>query len=224
MPGDPDEIVRRFHSLFYESARTTWNRSRWLGVPAFKCPLDLWVYQEILFQTRPDLVVETGTASGGSAYFFASVCDQIGSGRVITIDVNRREDFPAHARITYLTGSSTAPEIVTAVAEAIGPEERVMVILDSDHAKDHVLEELRSYAPLVTRGNYLVVEDTNLNGNPVFPEHGPGPREAVEEFMSEDDGFVVDSSREKFLLTFNPGGFLKRVKGVAAVKRSHSAP
>jgi len=88
----------------------------------------------------------------------------------------------------------------------------VLVLLDSDHSRDHVLKELQSYAPLVTPGSYVVVEDTNLDGHPVFPEFGPGPMEAVAEFLGSDSHFEVDRTREKFLMTFNPGGFLKRVR------------
>ena len=94
--------------------------------------------------------------------------------------------------------------------EFVGDRAPVIVILDSDHSYAHVLEELRLYAPLVTSGSYLVVEDTNVNGHPVDPDHGPGPMEAVLDFLRESDEFAVDESREKFLLTFNPHGFLRK--------------
>jgi cephalosporin hydroxylase len=175
-----------------------------------KCPLDLWIYQEILFERRPGLIVETGTYYGGSALFLASMLDLIGSGRVISIDTGWDPNPPAHPRIEYRTGSSVAPEIVDGVREAVQPGERVMVILDSDHSRDHVLAELRAYSPLVTPGDYLVVEDTNINGNPVKPDFGPGPREAVEEFLAQNGDFDVDDSREKFFMTFSPGGYLRR--------------
>ena len=87
-----------------------------------------------------------------------------------------------------------------------------MVDLDSNHSKQHVLEEMRAYAPMITIGNYLIVEDTNINGHPVLPEFGPGPMEAVEEFLKENHDFVPDPSREKFLVTFNPGGYLRKVR------------
>lgn len=88
----------------------------------------------------------------------------------------------------------------------------VMVILDSDHRKDHVLKELRAYSQYVTVDSYLIVEDTNINGHPVYPDYGPGPMEAVEESLKEDDRFAVDRTKEKLLLTFNPGGYLRRVR------------
>jgi len=207
-----EEVIRRFHELFYDSADRTWGNTFWLGVTTHKCPLDLWIYQEILFATRPDLIIESGTALGGTSLFLASMCELVGRGRVVTIDVTEFPGRPEHPRITYVSGSSIAPEVVASIHDSISPDESVMVILDSAHEKDHVLAELLGYAPIVTEGNYLIVEDTNLNGNPVLTGYGPGPREAVQEFLADRDDFVVDSSCEKYFLTFNPGGFLKRVK------------
>src|ERR1700682_3493718 len=163
-----------FHKLLYETAYAkgdTWN-PRWLGVAALKCPFDLWMYQEILHEVRPDIVVETGTARGGSALFLASILDLIGSGALVSIDIVRRPEWPTHPRITYLTGSSTSAPIMDQVRASVAGASRVMVILDSDHRKDHVLEELRLYSALVTKGSYLIVEDTNINGRPVFPGLG----------------------------------------------------
>lgn len=206
--------MRDFHRLYYESKDRTWGNTSWLGQPSLKCPLDLWIYQEILFERRPDLIVECGTFLGASAHFLACMCDLVGNGRVITIDILEREldRRPRHPRIEYRTGSTTAPEIVAGVKEAIQPGERVMVVLDSNHRKDHVLGELRAYSPLITPGDYLVVEDTNVNGHPVVTHHGPGPMEAVEEFIAGNDEFFIDESREKFFMTFNPRGWLRRAE------------
>jgi cephalosporin hydroxylase len=209
-----DATAEAFHRLLYETAYKNgdpWN-PKWFGFPALKCPFDLWVYQEILHEIRPDLVLETGTARGGSALFLASVLDLLGSGAVVSIDIVRRPEWPTHPRITYLTGSSTSAPIVDAVRARVAAATRVMVILDSDHLKDHVLEELRLYAPFVTKESYLIVEDTNINGRPVFPGFGPGPGEAVEEFISANSAFEVDRSRERFFVTFNPGGYLRRAR------------
>ena len=208
----PEEIVRDFHRLYYSDHTRTVGNTYWLGEYAAKCPLDLWVYQEILFERRPDLIVETGTFFGGTAHFLACMCDLVDNGRIITIDIRERQPArrPRHPRIEYRTGSSTAPEIVAGVIEAVQPGERVMVILDSDHRKHHVQDELRAYAPLITPGDYLIVEDTNVNGHPVTPEHGPGPMEAVDEFLAGTDEFFIDDAREKFFLTFNPRGYLRR--------------
>jgi cephalosporin hydroxylase len=209
-PAETPSLVDQFHRLYYDRREQTWGNTFWLGHRVLKCPLDLWSYQEILHEVRPELIIETGTYQGGSALFLASICDLLGEGEVLTIDVDWREGRPRHPRITYLTGSSTSNAILRQVRRRAKSASRVLVILDSGHAKDHVLAELDAYAPLVTPGSYLVVEDTNLNGHPVDSDHGPGPTEAVAEFLERNDAFVRDERREKFLLTFNPGGFLEK--------------
>ena len=213
---DPDSvagIIDQFHRLYYDAGklRETWVDTFWLGVPILKCPLDLWIYQEIIFEKRPDVIIESGTASGGSALFLASMCDLVNNGKVITIDIEDREDRPQHERIVYLLGSSISKEIVSQVKGLISDKDEVMVILDSDHHKEHVLNEIRIYHKLITKGNYLIVEDTNINNHPVYPEFGPGPMEAVEEFLKENREFVADKNREKFYLTFNPKGYLIKI-------------
>ena len=202
-------IAWAFHRLYYSPASRTWSNTYWLGTQTQKCPLDLWIYQEILHELQPAAIVETGTASGGSALFLASVCDLLGHGEIMTVDIVERKR-PAHPRVTYVSGSSTAPETAARVRQFVGDRSPVLVILDSDHSKTHVTEELRLYSPLVTPGSYVVVEDTNVNGHPVAPEHGPRPMEAVREFLEDSPEFVVDEAREKFFLTFNPHGFLRR--------------
>lgn len=211
--GNEREIAEEFHKLFWYSAMfgKSHQATSFLGVPTLKCPLDLWVYQEIFFETRPDVIIETGTLAGGSALFFASICDLMGSGRVISIDIQDHPDRPVHQRISYLTGSSISDDVFASLNQMIQTGERVSVILDSDHHKEHVLEELRKYGPLVTPGNYLIVEDTNMGGHPVAVEFGPGPMEAIEEFLKERDAFEIDRAREKYFLTYNPKGYLRRV-------------
>ena len=208
--ADTASVVDRFHALYYDRRVQTWGETYWLGHHALKCPLDLWVYQEILHEVRPGLVIETGTYRGGSALFLASICDLLGRGQVLSVDSAKQKGRPRHKRITYLTGSSTSEQILRQVRRRARGKKRVLVILDSGHGEAHVLAEMRAYAPLVTPGSYLIVEDTNLNGHPVEPGHGPGPAEAVAAFLAENDGFARDESREKFLLTFNPGGYLKK--------------
>jgi cephalosporin hydroxylase len=203
-------VIDEFHRLYYESPRQTWKNTYWLGVNTYKTPFDLWIYQELISTVRPELIVETGTAAGGSALYLASVCDLLGRGEVITIDTDERERRPRHDRVTYIKGSSTEPDVLAAVAERARGRTGVMVILDSDHSCDHVLSELRSYAGFVTPGSYLVVEDTNLNGHPVVAGFGPGPMEAVEKFLRERTEFVTDRDPEKFFFTFNPRGYLRR--------------
>jgi cephalosporin hydroxylase len=158
------------------------------------------------------VLIEAGTFQGGSALYFASIFDLLGRGRVVTVDIEDQPGKPPHARIQYLLGSSTATEIVERVRGLVKPGEKVMVVLDSDHRRDHVLQELRLYSGLVSPGCYLVGEDTHFNGHPILPKYGPGPMEAVQEFLAGRSDFVPDRSREKFLMTFNRSGYLKRVR------------
>ena len=204
-------IADQFHRYYYDQGTVggTWYDTRWLGQRLLKCPFDLWVYQEILFETKPSLIIETGTFEGGSAYYLATLCDLIGRGRIITIDVKAQASRPEHPRIEYWAGSSTDPDIVRRLKSATEGQ-HVMLILDSDHRRAHVADELRTLSPLVSKGAYLVVEDTSLNGHPLVPEFGPGPMEAVTEFLKDRTDFDVDRSREKFYMTFNPSGYLRR--------------
>lgn len=205
--------ARAFSRYYYTNAPQTWKNTFWLGVPIWKNPKDLWIYQEILWDVRPDLIIETGTNLGGSAYFFASLLDLIhrdAPARVITVDIMRRKGQPEHPRIEYVKGSSVAPEVVAQLRAAAASAQVVMVVLDSDHHRDHVLAELRALHDLVTPGSYLCVEDTNINGHPVNPFFGPGPWEAVDQFLAEQPQFEPDRSREKFMETFNPRGYLRR--------------
>lgn len=208
------KIVDDFHQLYFETwdgAQRTLNVN-WLGYRATKCPFDMWTYQEILVETRPELVIESGTRLGGTSVFLATVFDLLGTdGRVLTIDVNHDTRFPKHPRIEYLTGSSLDQPIVDRVSAAAAGK-RTMLILDSLHTAEHVGAELRLYADLVSVDCYLIVEDMNVNGHPVLPDYGPGPTEAVEAFLASDQRFVADRDRERFMLTLNPGGYLRRVR------------
>jgi cephalosporin hydroxylase len=207
-----DATLRNFHIFYYNAQGATWSNTSWLGVPAEKTPQDMWVYQEIMYETRPDVLIEAGTADGGSAYYFATMFDLLGRGRVITVDIADSPKRPKHNRIAYILGSSTAPETLLRVKSMIAPGERVMVSLDSDHSKAHVANELKIYSELVTPGCYLVVEDTNVNGHPVYAEFGPGPMEALRDFLKVDSRYQIDHSREKFGVTFFPDGWLRRIR------------
>jgi cephalosporin hydroxylase len=205
--------VQAFHNLYYdgpEGETRIYDRTRWMNVPCEKCPLDLWIYQEIIAEVRPDLIVETGTRFGGSALFMAHMLDLVGAGEIISIDVDNSIVRPVHPRIRYVHGSSADPQLIASLLGARPARETRMVVLDSDHSKAHVLDELRLLAPYVSIGSYLIVEDTNVNGHPAFPTFGPGPYEAVEEFLKDHAEFTVDDTREKFLMTFNPRGYLRR--------------
>lgn len=205
------ETIAAFHRLFYH-APFTWGCTYWQGVPILKNPCDLLQVQQIVHDLKPALIVETGTAYGGSALFLSHLCDLNGRGEVVTIDLDPPEHPPTHSRLRYVRGSSTDAAVVdyvTALASrAWGP---VLVLLDSDHHAPHVSAELDAYAPLVTLGSFVVVEDTNVNGHPVLPEWGPGPMEAVEAFLAQHPEFAVDILSEHFLVTMHPGGWLRRV-------------
>ena len=206
---DPEsrDIISAFHDLYYNGLAgegRIYERTKWMGVACLKCPLDMWAYQEILHEVRPDLVIETGTHMGGSALFMAHILDLLGKGEIITIDTQTAVR-PSHPRIRYVLGSSADETLVGDLLRGRSDEVR-LVVLDSDHG-----EELELFSPFVTVGSYLIVEDTNINGHPTLPSHGPGPFEAVTTFLESHPEFVVDETREKFLMTFNPRGFLKRI-------------
>lgn len=213
LSSEEADVVRQFHRLYYhrwlDQMGDTLNLS-WFGHRLAKCPLDLWIYQELLVRTRPDFVIETGTYFGGSALYYAMLLDHLDHGRVITIDIDVKPDLPNHPRISYVTGSSIDPAVVEQVSEAVGSQ-RAMVVLDSDHRADHVYEEMIAYGPLVQIGDYMIVEDTNVNGHPAYPDFGPGPMEAVDRFLSKNDEFAIDTRCERFLMTLYPRGYLRRV-------------
>jgi cephalosporin hydroxylase len=204
------DIVGQFHSLYYCSPERTWNNTRWMGRRTMRCPLDLWIYQEILHELKPDIVIETGTNEGGGAHFLASIMDVIGKGKVIGVDIEELDNRADHERITYIKGSSIDNNIVMKVSKMIESDHVVLVILDSDHNMPHVLEEMKIYSEFVTKGSYMIVEDSNVNGHPVMPNWGLGPFEAIQEFLSKNDLFEVDKSCEKFYMSFNPSGYLKK--------------
>jgi cephalosporin hydroxylase len=206
--------IRKFHQLYYDS-RTggkPWRHTFWLGTRILKCPLDLWIYQEMINELRPDVIIETGTAYGASAHYMCTLCDLVGNGRIITIDIESQPDRPAHPRLTYILGSSSDEKLAASVKSQIAGAKTVLLILDSDHSRDHVLAELKTWADVVTPGSYCIVEDSNVNGHPADPSFGPGPMEAIDAFLAKDSRFEIDSTREKFFMTFNPRGYLKRVK------------
>jgi len=207
-------VIKDFHELYYygyKSPGPIYQNTYWMGVPCLKCPLDLWIYQEILFEIKPDLIIETGTDEGGSALFLAQICDLLNHGHVATIDFLSKER-PQHHRISYIQGLSYDEKVVKKALSCVQNAEKFLVILDSDHSEENVTRELDVLSPYVTPGSYIIVEDTNINGHPVRPEFGPGPFEAVQKFIKENDSFIIDTSREKFLMTFNPKGFLKKVQ------------
>jgi cephalosporin hydroxylase len=198
-----------------------WNND-WMGVTLQQYPSDIMTYQRLVTELRPDVIVETGTFHGASALFFAQLLEHLRpDGRVITVDIDsshwdatvaaRGEELkPLFERIEFVHASSTAPETLEKIrARTAG--KTVMVMLDSLHFKDHVAAELKLYAPLVTKGSYLIVNDTHLDGTD-WIEDKPGPRAALTEFLAQSKDFEVDASRNRYRLTCTEGGFLKRVR------------
>jgi cephalosporin hydroxylase len=203
----------------------------WLGLPVIQMPSDIVVMQEILWSCRPQLVVETGIARGGSLVLSASILEMLGEGEVLGIDVDIRahnrtaiESHPLAHRIQMLEGSSVDPAMIDDVRARAEAVERVMVVLDSNHTHEHVLAELRAYAPLVSVDQFLVVADTFVEDIPP-QEHrprpwGPGdnPRTALEAWLSEATGapgpvFERDAfANSKLLLSASQGGYLRRVR------------
>lgn len=166
-----DNLSSEFLKQYYDS-RVWLYDTHWLGVPISKLPSDLFLYQEIIYELKPDLIIECGTFYGGSALYLASILDLIGKGHVLTIDVFPQPNRPSHDRITYLTASSVSVTAVQKILSMRKPDDVILVILDSDHSKEHVAKELLLYKSIVTTGSYIIVEDTSINGNPVSPDWG----------------------------------------------------
>jgi cephalosporin hydroxylase len=198
----------------------------WLGRPIIQIPQDLMALQDIIWSVKPDVIIETGIAHGGSLIFYASMLELSGKGRVIGIDIDIRahnrveiEKHPMFKRITMIEGSSVSPEVIDRVRTLTMGAKAVLVCLDSNHTHDHVLRELELYAPLVTAGSYCVVFDTGIEDLPAdaFLDRpwGPGnsPKTAVYAFLKTHDEFVVDKDIEaRILLTAAPDGYLKKIR------------
>ena len=211
MPADDDSLRAWTLGLQRQVMTTT----SWMGVQMCKSPLDAWIYQEILHEVRPDVVIEIGSYRGGSTLFFAHILDLLGAGRVISIDVDRTAWSVSHDRITRLDGSSSDPEVQRQVGELCDGRS-VLVCHDGDHRAEQVLRDLHDYAKWVTVGSYYIVEDGIVDLFPVGSAIHPatiddGPLPAIESFLESDSRFVVDEHRERFGVTWNPRGYLRRV-------------
>lgn len=205
------------HSQFFQQLihRTAnFSKMTWLGHPIWQNVLDLWTIQETISELRPALLIETGTWQGGSALFYAHLCELLGAGKVVTVDVEQRS-VANHPRLRPIVGRSSTDEEVlkevhSIVADARGP---VMVILDSNHSEDHVYAELKAYSPFVTSGSFLLCQDGVVDILACFAGDRPGPLPAIYRFLREHHTeFQVDLEREqRFLVTHHPMGWLRRL-------------
>jgi cephalosporin hydroxylase len=199
------EIIASFRKLWQD--RKVVFQSKFLGIWTLQNPLDVWITQEIASEICPDFIVETGTFHGGSAVLWSFLLEVINpAGRVLSIDVRDRVPAKVRAhelvkrRVEYVIGSSVDPRVISYVSEQVAGK-KVMVILDSDHSEGHVFQELQAYAPMVSVGSYVIVQDTPA-----------GPILAVHKFLEQDKRFEMDLTRERFMITNCMGGFLKRVR------------
>ncbi|MBV8668043.1 MAG: cephalosporin hydroxylase family protein [Candidatus Eremiobacteraeota bacterium] len=224
MAGDT-ELAQLARAFFLKTCEYRYSYNfTWLGMPVIQYPQDLIAMQEIVWSVKPDLIIETGVAHGGSLIFYASLLELLGgSGRVLGIDVEIRphnraaiEAHPLSARVQLVQGSSIDESVVAQAALQARQARRVMVVLDSNHTHEHVLRELELYSPLVTRGSYLVVFDTAIEHMPksAFPDRswGPGnnPATAIAAFLQTNRRFAVDGEIDcKLLLSVAPGGYLR---------------
>ncbi|QPC82796.1 class I SAM-dependent methyltransferase [Phototrophicus methaneseepsis] len=190
----------------------------WMGQPTLKNVMDCWIYQEVIYEVQPEVIVEIGSFSGGSTLFFAHMLDLLGAGKVVSVDINRHAYNVSHDRIIEVTGDSTTQEVMQQVRQHCAGK-RTLVIHDGDHRHHTVLTDLNHYAPLVTPGSYLIVEDGIVDIYP-YEETGAalepdfqdkGPLWAVATFMAENPQFTYDRTRERYWLTYNPFSFLKRL-------------
>lgn len=214
--------------VLIEADRHRWiHQTTWFGEPLLNLPQDMFAIQEIIWRTRPDFIIEVGVAWGGSVLFEATLLEILGGQKVIGIDIfipaDLRQRLASHGklsdRLVLIEGESTSPDTLSQVKVLLGGSRKVLVILDSYHAHEHVLNELRAYAPLIEKGHYLICGDTVVERIPPQVHRsrpwGPGnnPATALKAFLSESDRFVVDEKiDQRLLLSCHPGGYLRAAK------------
>lgn len=198
----------------------------WMGRPIIQYPQDMIAMQELIWEIKPDLIIETGIAHGGSLIYYASLMELIGDGEILGIDIDIRahnkkaiEEHPMFKRISMIEGSAISEEIIAQVKEAAKGKKRILVSLDSNHTHEHVLKELELYSPFVTKDSYLVVFDTIVEDLPkgMYADRpwdvGDNPKTAVFEFLKTNDSFEIDKSIDnKLLISVAPDGYLKKIK------------
>lgn len=187
------------------------NNSSYWGIKTLKCPLDFWIYNEILHKIRPDLLIEIGNLYGGSALSYAHIFDNLNNGTVLGIDIDHKyiaDEVRAHKRINLIESDATL--CIDQVSQFVKEDMKVLVIEDSSHEYDNTLKLLEGYSKFVTRNSYYIVEDTICHhGLDVGPK--PGPFEAVHDFMNDNNDFMIDKDCENFGITWNPNGYLKKI-------------
>lgn len=222
------ELQSKALEVLVEADRHRWiHQNTWMGEPLLNFPQDMFAIQDIIWRTRPEFIIEVGVAWGGGMLFEASMFEVLGGQKVIGIDIfippDLRQRLASHGklseRLVLIEGSSTSTDTLSQVKVLLGKSRKVLVILDSNHTHEHVLNELRTYAPLVEKGQYLICGDTIIEYVPpqlhVSRPWGPGnnPATAVKEFLSETDRFVVDEKiDQRLLFSCHPGGYLQAVK------------
>jgi len=222
MPGAPmenetletclDMTLREWIERYQQ--KLVFERVHYRGVPTWKNVLDLWVYQEIISETDVEVVIEIGARHGGTTLWLSDLLGNLRgeSATVISIDLERPAlELPAN--VHFICGDSIAAETI-AETRSVCRGRRTLLIADGNHAADHVLHEMRLYGPLISEGSYFIAEDGIVDVME-WKEYTPGPLVAAQRFLSETDDFVLDRSREKFLLSYAPGGFLKRIRSAS---------
>jgi len=196
----------------------------WLGVPIIQTPEDMILMQELIFKIQPDIIIETGIAHGGSLIYYASLLELLGKGKVIGIDIEIREHnrkviemHPMFKRIELIEGSSISEETIEKIKEIVPKDSKIIVCLDSNHTKDHVLKELQLYHKFVSLGSYIVVFDTITSKLSKVSDSekiylNNSPKEAINEFLKEHNNFELDESYNKLYISSSQDGYLRRIK------------
>lgn len=204
----PSELEAEFTEAYWRSFR--WRGTTWLGHRVARSPSDLLAYQQMIADGLPDWVVETGTGDGGRALYLASICELAGRGHVLSIGTGSTDELPQHPRLTYIEGDPLDGEIVAQVRETVGEHANALAVFGVDKARN-LVDAFSLYSSLVPIDSWVVLEDTIMNGHPVWPGMGPGPAEAVAMITHNHPEFVPDPALARLGVTFNPGGYLKRV-------------
>ena len=222
-----ENLQRKAWDIIVQADRYNWiHQTTWFGEPILQLPQDMFAFQEIIFKTRPKFIIELGTAWGGSLLFYSTIMEAIGGEGIIGVDIYIPDDLKQRVgsfgrlseRIKWVNGSSVDPDTLEKIKSIIGDEKQVMVVVDTFHTHEHVLQELRMYSDLVGVGCYMVCCDTHVENIPEIVANRPrpwgkgnNPMTALREFLAENDQFEIDKQIEnKLLLTLHPSGYLRR--------------